>query len=161
MSQETLLMVADSEHDANMLYAVRMFVPDPFIYLRMHGRCHIVMSDLEIDRARQQAPHCRIISLTECRKELKKDRRKASFAGIIGLILRQHRLRRVVVPYNFPHGLAEDLRRLEIRVSARQGSYFPQREHKTAEEVKKISGALMMAEVGLAEGIQALKNSNT
>ena len=27
-------MVADTEHDADMLYAVGMFVPDPFIFLR-------------------------------------------------------------------------------------------------------------------------------
>src|SRR5262249_600468 len=55
MSRENLLIVADSERDANMLYAVGLFVPDPFIYLRLHGQCHVVMSDLEIDRARQQA----------------------------------------------------------------------------------------------------------
>ena len=36
-ASENLLMVADSEHDANMLYAVGMFVPDPFIYLRLRG----------------------------------------------------------------------------------------------------------------------------
>ena len=45
MSRENLLIVADSERDANMLYAVGMFVPDPFIYLRLHGKCHVVMSD--------------------------------------------------------------------------------------------------------------------
>ena len=38
---KNLLMVADSDHDANMLYVVGMFVPDPFIYLRIRGR-HIV-----------------------------------------------------------------------------------------------------------------------
>ena len=62
MRGENLLMVADSEHDANMLYAVRMFVPDPFIYVRLDGKCHVVMSDLEIDRARVQTPHCRVLS---------------------------------------------------------------------------------------------------
>ncbi len=159
MSPDTLLMVADSEHDANMLYAVRMFVPDPFIYLRIRGKCHIVMSDLEIDRARTQAPHCTVISLTQCRKQLEKERRKASFAQIIRLIVRREGVRRVVVPYNFPHGLAEDLQRIGVRVRVRPGPYFQQREHKTAEEVKKISGALTMAEVGLAEGIQALKHA--
>ena len=34
---DNLLMLADSEHDANMLYAVGMFVPDPFIYQRSGG----------------------------------------------------------------------------------------------------------------------------
>lgn len=49
-----LLMVADSEHDADMLYATGLFAPDPFIYLRLRGRALIVMSDLEIDRARRE-----------------------------------------------------------------------------------------------------------
>jgi Xaa-Pro aminopeptidase len=39
------------------------------------------------------------------------------------------------------------------------GTFFPEREIKSAAEVKKISAALMMAEVGLAEGIQAIKSS--
>ena len=34
---DTILMVADSERDANMLYATGLFVPDPFIYLRPSG----------------------------------------------------------------------------------------------------------------------------
>ena len=61
---ENLLIYAASEHDANMLYAVGMFVPDAFIYLRVSGREYVVMSDLEIDRARAQAPHCKILSLS-------------------------------------------------------------------------------------------------
>ena len=62
---DNLLMVADSDRDANMLYAVGMFVPDPFIYMRLGGKCHVVMNDLEIDRARKQAAHCRIISYSK------------------------------------------------------------------------------------------------
>jgi len=71
MKRDNLLMVADSEHDANMLYAVRMFVPDPFIYLRINAKCHIVMSDLEIDRARKQAGHCRVLSWSHYTRKLK------------------------------------------------------------------------------------------
>ena len=70
MGRDNLLIVADSDHDADMLYAVRMFVPDPFIFLRVKGRCHVVMSDLEIDRGRKQAPHCRAVSLTQCIKSI-------------------------------------------------------------------------------------------
>ena len=43
-----------------MLYATGMFVPDPFIYLHYDRRPLLVMSDLEIDRARASAPHCRV-----------------------------------------------------------------------------------------------------
>jgi Xaa-Pro aminopeptidase len=55
--------------------------------------------------------------------------------------------------------LARELRRLKIKVKVKDGHFFPEREFKTADEVKKICAALMMAEVGLAEGIQALKNA--
>src|SRR5256886_14099123 len=160
MKRENLLMVADSEHDANMLYAVRMFVPDPFIYLRLNGKCHIVMNDLEIDRARKQAPHCRVLSWSQYAKKLKQQGVKSQgFAAVIRRILQEKRIKKVFVPDSFPHGLARDLRRLKIKVKVKEGQFFPEREFKTADEVKKISAALMMAEVGLAEGIQALKNA--
>ena len=160
MRAENLLMVADSEHDANMLYAVRMFVPDPFIYLRLNGKCHIVMSDLEIDRAREQARHCRVLSLNQYYKYLRKEGiKKPSPAHVIRLVLRSKRLKRVTVPYNFPMGLARELAKLRIKVKLKEGAFFPDREIKTAEEIKKISAALMMAEVGLAEGIHALKHA--
>src|SRR2546426_6898193 len=160
MKRDNLLMVADSEHDANMLYAVRMFVPDSFIYLRINGKCHIVMNDLEIDRARKQARHCRVLSWTHYVNKLKRNRVKSpGFAAVIREILPQKRIKKVFVPDSFPHGLARDLRRLKIKVKVKEGHFFPEREFKTADEVKKISAALMMAEVGLAEGIQALKSS--
>jgi Xaa-Pro aminopeptidase len=155
---ENLLIVADSEHDANMLYAVGMFVPDPFIYLRIRGRGCVVMSDLEIDRARQQVRHCRVISLGAYQKKVRESgSRKTGFAEVIRCLLREKRVGSVVVPGNFPLGLAVELQRLGIRVSPRPGSFFPAREQKTAAEVKKISAALIMAEVGMAEGIQALR----
>jgi Xaa-Pro aminopeptidase len=68
-------------------------------------------------------------------------------------------MRKIFVPANFPHGLARELRNYKIKVRVKKGGVFPQRQYKCADEVKKISAALMMAEVGLAEGIQALKSS--
>jgi Xaa-Pro aminopeptidase len=80
-------------------------------------------------------------------------------ARVVSTFLRERRLRKVLVPSNFPLGLARELRDLKIKVKVKEGTFFPERELKTAEEVKKISAALMMAEVGLAEGIQALKTA--
>src|SRR5436305_2412074 len=109
---DNLLMVADTDHDANMLYATGLFVPDPFIYLRIQGRNYIVMSDLEIDRARKQAPHCRIISLGRLQKKLRRDGVKhPGFADVLALILRAKRVRKLLVPPNFSLGLAVELKR--------------------------------------------------
>jgi Xaa-Pro aminopeptidase len=160
MSTANLLMVAESEHDANMLYAVGMFVPDPFIYLRIDGRSYIVLNDLELDRGRRQARHCRVISLTGCARRLAEGKVKVSgLAQVVRLLAREKRVKRFFVPDTFPYGLARELRRLRLRLKVKPGSFFPERERKSAEEVKKISAALVMAEVGMAEGIQALKQS--
>jgi Xaa-Pro aminopeptidase len=160
MHAENLLMVADSERDANMLYAVHLFVPDPFIYLRVKGRPLIVMPDLEIDRARKQAPHCQVLSWSRITARLRNEGIKnPGFAHVIHRLLRDKHLRRIHVPHNFPYALARELRQLKIKLRIPDSHFFPTRQFKNAEEIKKISAALMMAEVGLAEGIQALKNS--
>ncbi|HMP82197.1 MAG TPA: Xaa-Pro peptidase family protein [Verrucomicrobiota bacterium] len=157
---DNLLMVADSEHDANMLYAVGMFVPDPFVYLRIRGRQYIVMSDLEIDRARRESPHCRVLSLSGYQRKLKNTGVKnPALAQVIQFILRQRRIHGAVVPSNFPLGLANELKRLGISVNPGRGGIFPERELKTADEVKKISAALAMAEVGMAEAMLVLRGT--
>ena len=160
MSKENLLLVADSEHDADMLYAVRMFVPDPFVYLRIEGKCHVLLSDLEIDRARKNARHCKVLSLSRYQQALREDGvKQPSLPNVIRSVLKEKQVRKVAVPGNFPVGLARELEKLKIKVKVCPGACFPQREIKSAEEVKKISAALLMAEVGLSEGMQVLKRS--
>jgi Xaa-Pro aminopeptidase len=141
-----------------MLYAVGMFVPDPFIYLRLRGRPHIVLSDLEIDRAARSARHCRVLSLSRYQEQLRQAGVKSrGHARVVAAILREKKIRRVLVPDNFPLRLAEELRRLRVGVSVARGGIFPEREFKQSTEVKKISAALMMAEVGMAEAMQVLR----
>jgi Xaa-Pro aminopeptidase len=157
---ETLLMFADSERDANMLYATGLFVPDPFVYLDFGHRPVLVMSDLEVDRARVQAPHCEILSLSDIQQRLRDHRIKhPRTAEVIREILRGKKIRRVTVPDNFPLGLARDLEKLGVGVKPCAGTFFAEREIKSAAEVKKISAALMMAEVGMAEAMQVLRLS--
>jgi Xaa-Pro aminopeptidase len=160
MGWDTLLMLSDSERNANMLYAVGVFVPDPFIYLRINNKSLIVLNDMEIDRARKLARHCRVLSLSHCYRRLQdKGVESPNLAQVIHSILRSHGIKKIAVPLDFPYGIGVALRQLDIKVHSREGSFFPQREIKSKEEVKKISAALMMAEVGLAEAIQVLRTS--
>jgi Xaa-Pro aminopeptidase len=155
---QTLLLVADSDHDANMLYAVGMFVPDPFIYFRIGTRSYVVMSDLEIDRARKQARWCDILSLSSYQKQLRRDGIKSpGIAEVLPLVLKDKKIRRVTVPGNFPHGLAVLLQKNRITVKAAQGHFFPEREFKSSEEVRKLSEALAIAETGMISGMKALR----
>jgi Xaa-Pro aminopeptidase len=160
MSRDNLLIVADSERCADMLYAVGVSIADPFIYLRVQGQGYVVVNDLEVDRAREQVRHCQVLSLSDLENKLRQDgARHPSSAQIISFLLRSRRLETVFVPEAFPLGLARALERQRIRVRVKYGSAFPERATKAAEEIKKISAALIMAEVGLAEGIQAVKTA--
>jgi Xaa-Pro aminopeptidase len=144
-----------------MLYAVGMFVPDPFIYLRVSsGRPAVVMSDLEIDRARRQAPQCQVLALSRYQDALRSAGVKhPRLPEIIARLFREKKIRQAVVPETFPYGLALDLKRLGVKLTPRPGTFFQEREQKSAAEVKKISATLMMAEIGMAEGMQMLRSS--
>jgi len=143
-----------------MLYAMGLFAPDPFIFFRVDNKCHAVVNDLELARVKKQSPHCHVISYGQCLERLRRLRvKRPGTAAVISLLLRERRLRKIFVPANFPFGLARDLRNFKIKVRALKGGIFPEREFKHADEIKKISAALIMGEVGLAEGIQALKSS--
>jgi Xaa-Pro aminopeptidase len=158
-NSETLLMLAESEHDANMLYATAMFVPDPFIYFRNRGRSYIVMSDLETDRAKKQAPHCQVLSLSRYQKQLREEGlKRPGFADVICRVFIERRIRQARVPQNFPFGLASDLQRRKIRVKPLP-EIFPQREFKSPAEVAKLSDALRMSEAGMEAGIRVLRAS--
>lgn len=152
------LMVADSERDANMLYATRMFVPDPFIWFEVRGRTYAVMSDLEIDRARKQAQVDRVLSFTTHQRQLKQAGvKQPRFSDIVNRVLRDFRIRNVEVPASFPIGLAKQLR--GIRVSVKTDPFFPGREIKTPMEVAKLDAAMRLTEEGMQSAINVLRAS--
>jgi Xaa-Pro aminopeptidase len=152
------LMVADSERDANMLYATRLFVPDPFIWFEARGRTHAVMSDLEIDRARKQAQVDRVLSFATYQRQLKQDGVKQSrFGDIVSRVLRDFRIRNVEVPGSFPIGLAKQLR--GIRISVKPDPFFPKREIKTQMEVANLAAAMRLTEEGMQSAINVLRAS--
>jgi len=160
MPSENLLHIADSDRDADMLYATGLFVPDPFIYLRLRGRHYVVMSELEFDRAKKLAPHCRVLSLAAYAEKIKgPGAKRAPLAEVVREILKERKVRSVTVPASFPHGLAVQLEKLNVRVKANRGPLFPQREFKTPDEIRKVKAAVAMTEIGMAEAIQAIRRS--
>ena len=152
------LMVADSERDANMLYATRMFVPDPFIWFEMRGKTCSVMSDLEIDRARKQARVDRVLSLSHYQKRLKREGiKQPRFGDVLSRVLHDFRVRSVEVPSSFPIGLAKQLR--GIRVTVKADPFFPEREIKTPAEIAGLEDAMRLAEEGMRAAVNVLRLS--
>jgi Xaa-Pro aminopeptidase len=118
------------------------------------------MSDLEIDRARKGAPHCHVLSLSRYQQKLREaGAKRPAVPDVVAALLSEKKIRRVVVPQGFAYGLAADLQRRRIRVLPRPGNFFPEREFKSAAEVKKLIAALRMAEIGMAEGMRVLRRA--
>jgi Xaa-Pro aminopeptidase len=154
------LIVAASERDANLLYATRFFAPDAFIFFRHRGKKFVVMNDLEIDRARQQAMVDSVMALSFLEKELKeKGRRVINTAAALQLLFSKRNVRAVSVPSDFPLALADQLRRRGLRVRARAGTFFHKREIKTEEEVRAITKVQRAAEASMEAAIALIREA--
>jgi len=152
------LIVADSEQSADLLYATGMFVPDPFIYFELRGKKYVVMNDLEIDRAKRSATVDRVLSYTPYQQRLQRAGvKQPRLADVLNLVLREHGVRTVEVPACFPYGLARKLRGVNVTVA--KDSFFPQREIKSAREVRHLAAALAIAEEAMDVGIRAIRRS--
>ena len=149
------LIVAASEQDANLLYATGLFAPDPFIYFEIGGRQLVVMSDLEIDRARRQATVDRVLSLSRYQQQFG----VRKLGELLPKLLREFGVRTVEVPTNFPLGLAQRLRGL--RVVVKPDPFFPAREIKTPVEQRHLTAALRLAEEGMRAGIEVIRHSHS
>lgn len=157
---QTRLIVAASEHDPDMLYATKFFVPDPFIFLEQGGKRTIVLSDLEIDRGRKQAKADEIVSYGEFEREVQGKQKKAPpFEKVMSHFLRKRGVHAVVVPANFPLSYAEELAIHKIRVRATNGLFWPEREAKSEDELQLMRRALAITEKGLARAMEVLAAS--
>src|ERR1041384_4167989 len=98
----TRLIVAASENDPDMLYATRFFAPDAFIFLEERGKRTLVLSDLEIDRARKQAEADEFVSYSALEREVQGTRRKAPpYGKVLSHFLRKRGVRSALVPASF------------------------------------------------------------
>ena len=153
-----VLLIADSERDADMLYAAGMFVPDPFTFLQVDGRTTIMMSDLEIDRARAQSKADEVVSLTDYTDRAKKTgNADPGLMDAVVELLREREVMRISVPNSFPLGYADKLRDRGFTVTSKEDPFWDQRPVKTDDEVAAISDASRHTEDALcmAFGIRA------
>ncbi len=152
------LIFASSEESADLLYATKFSVPDPVLFLRQNGKTTVLLSDLEIDRGKKEAKVDEVLALSSIEQLLGKGRKsKPPIERTIAFFLRQRRVRKAAVPYNFPVGLANQLAKEGIRVVSVAGLFWSEREFKTPEELQSIRRAIRITEIGLARGMEVLQ----
>ncbi len=153
------LIVASSETSADLRYATKFQVSDPIIFLEQDGKRAIVLSDLEIDRGKREAKVDEIVSLSELNKKLRPKGPEPTFRETIAGFLKSRRVRKVVVPEDFSFGLGQYLTAAGFGISVQEGLFFPEREFKTAAEIKLLQRALHITETGMARGFEVLRAS--
>jgi Xaa-Pro aminopeptidase len=154
------LIVAPSDSDADMLYATRIFIGDPFIFLQQNGKRTLVLSDLEIDRAKKKAKADEFVMLSALEREVQgKAKQAPPYEKVLAHFLTKRGVKRALVPANFPLGYANEIKRRGITLETTNGLFWPAREKKTAEEIKLLERALRITETGMKRGMEILKAS--
>src|SRR5437868_7914648 len=154
------LIVAPSDTDADMLYATRIFIGDPFIFLQQNGKRTLVLSDLEIDRAKKNAKADEFVMFSQLEREVQGKAKKAPpYEKVLAHFLTKRGVKSALVPANFPLGFARALARDDVDLATTNGVFWPEREAKTDDELKLIGRALRITETGLARAMEVLKAS--
>jgi len=154
------LIVAPSDTDADMLYATRIFIGDPFIFLQQKGKRILVLSDLEIDRAKKNAKADEFVMFNQLEREVQGKAKKAPpYEKVLAHFLTKRGVKRALVPANFPLSFANEIKRNGIALETSNGLFWPARERKTAEEIRLLERALRMTETGMKRGMEILKTS--
>ncbi len=156
----TRLIVATSESDADLFYATRFFAPDPFIFLQHRGKRTLVLSDLEIDRARKTAQADEFVQFSSVERAVQERAKKTpSYARVLAHFLRERGVKTATVPANFALGYAQELAAARIKLQVSNGSFWPQRERKSDQELELLGRASRITEAGLARAMEVLKSS--
>lgn len=154
------VIIAASESDSNLYYATRFIAPDPFIFLSIKGERILVMSDLEMDRARSTATVDRVLSLSEVERRVKSlGNGQPGTADVVHAVLQEHEIRHLVVPRTFPYVYAARLLELGYQIDTGKEPFFEPRAIKTDEEVRHIEAAQRATEEAVAAAHAALRTA--
>jgi Xaa-Pro aminopeptidase len=156
---ENVLIIADSESDADLFYATRFLVGDPVIYLEVERRKVLLVSDLEYGRARRQADVDDVVSTHAFEEELRRAGEIPRLAKLVDLYLRGRGVRQFVVPSSFALGHAEQLRQSSYTLTCREDPFFPERTLKTDAEIAAIARSQEAAEECMAFIVEAIRRS--
>lgn len=160
MADRATLMIAASETDSNLYYATKFIAPDPFIYAEIKGEKVMLMSDLEVDRARHQASVDRVLSYSDYERRAREGGvQSPAVIDVIHALLQEHGVKRIVVPANFSLKHARRLEQLGYQLDVGPEPFFEHRAVKTDEEVKHVEASQRATEVAVAAALETLKTA--
>ncbi len=171
------LIIADSEKNANLYYATRFLAPDPFVFLQVNpstslgtspkthstglrGHTVMVMSDLEVDRARAQAKVSEVLSYSKLAQQARQGgKTEPTMMDVVDELLKSHSIKQLEVPLDFGVAYADALRKRGYEITPKPDPFFPERMVKSEEEIALLTQSLRVTEDALASAIELIANS--
>ncbi len=154
------LIIADSERNPNLYYATRFLAPDPFIFAQVNGAKMLVMSDLEVDRAKAQATVDTVLSYSQLHQAVKaRGVNEPTMMDILDELFKRHQVTEIEVPNDFGVAYADGLRKRGYTVLPKPEPFFPERVIKSAEEIGYLTATLRVTEEALDRAIDLIRNS--
>ncbi len=157
--QEARLIIAAGEASPDLYFRTRFLTPDPYTYLEIRSEKIMLVNDLEIDRARKESTADRVLPARDWEKKLSASGKSPSSVNIVSAFLEERKIRNILVPFDFPLGYADGLRKNGFDVAANIGPFFPERAFKSPEEAKMIRTVQIGVEEALGEVVRILKES--
>jgi Xaa-Pro aminopeptidase len=162
---DAILIVAGSETDSNLYYATRFLAPDPFIFFWLiesgaPGKKVLLMSDLEIDRAKSESSADRVLSYSEYEtRAQKRGIEKPGLADVLSEALSEFGAQRLLVPGTFPLEQGDKLREKGYRLRTKREPFFEERAVKSSEEVKAIGETQRATEEAVEAAMEILRRA--
>ncbi len=153
------LLIASSESDSNIYYASGFLAPDSFVYLATKGKTYLLMSDLEVDRARAQSKVDHVLSYSDYEVIAKQNGGATPFIAVVAVLLKEQGITDLAVPFNFPLEYGDALRALGYVLTIKKEPFFEARAIKTADEVIAIRNAQIAVELAFDEVVDLLRNA--
>lgn len=155
-----LLLYADTARSADLLYFGRFNVPDPMIALRIHGKKIGVLNALEYGRACKASGFDEVIPLEPLAARAQKQwpGHRPGPAEIITLLATRYRTKTFTIADDFPAGLCDRLRTHGLTLTP-VAQLFPEREIKTAAEIRALRQGNRCSAAGIAAAERLLRDS--
>ncbi len=160
MKEQVNLIIASSETDSNLYYATRFLAPDPFILLQIGDETIMIISDLEIDRAKEQAKVNTVLSHTFYESEAKKQGiADPKTIDVLNEVLRERGIKDIIVPADFGIRYALLLQDKGYMIKVKSEPFFEERLKKNEREIGYMGDALHHAESAIDKAIGLIRNT--
>jgi Xaa-Pro aminopeptidase len=157
---DAIVMIAASEIDSNLYYATGFLAPDPFIFIQCGEEKILVMSDLEVDRARSQGRVDTVLSYSACEARLKEGGAKLPvLLDVLDMVLLERKASRLLVPGNFGIEYADSLRARGYTLTVKREPFFEERVVKSEEEIEHITATQRATEEAVDAAVGAIRSA--